>query len=544
MRHIRVLPLLAILALALPLSAQTAPCPIDLLQPAVLGIANLQRQSMMNAKSPDDARKALKNATKQLFDPKTASNPLGRDFLTAQFFTLAIENGGELQTRDALGMPGNKDEKIDLLHYTDSLFTIVLAGEPKCAAEVKEWRMYKPYMSHIQAGYKAITDAGNTAPSDSVERRRLNNVATAEGKRALVISRDGAQAYDVLWRAAKNVNDQDGVITNLKLAADKLQGDTTNAAVRANLMFNLGRVQQDYASLAAEPKKSELQRGAAKAFLAVMQEYPTSEEAPFALQGIGIAAAVTKDEALNIAALDLIKANPSKFSGTSLAQAGVIATRAGKSADAVALFEAATKSNPYSRDYVYNFAAMLYEAKRPSEMIPVVKKLLTIDPSNPDNVMLFAYAYKGQSDSVNANFLKKAQKDSAARYVKADLATKKALRDTISVWRKEYNRLIDSVTTYSKLSDEMPHKLTYTELDMGKDKASVKGTIENRAKTAKSFTVVFEFLGKDGSVAGKATSTVGPVAAGATAEFSAELKPAEGTKLEVVGVRYAALPLK
>jgi tetratricopeptide (TPR) repeat protein len=531
MRHVRVLPLLAIFALALPLSAQTAPCPIDLLQPATLGIANLQRQSMMSAKSPDDARKSLKNATKQLFDPKTASNPLGRDFLIAQFFTLAIENGGELQTRDALGMPGTKDEKIDLLHYTDSLFTIVTAGEPKCAAEVKEWRMYKPYMSHVQAGYKAITDG-------------KNDVAISEGKRALVISRDGAQAYDVLWRASKNVNDQEGVITNLKLAADKLQGDTTNAPVRANLMFNLGRVQQDFASSAAEPKKSELQRGAAKAYLAVMQEYPTSDETPFALQGIGIAAAVTKDEALNVAALDLIKANPSKFSGPSLAQAGVIATRAGKSGDAVALFEAATKSNPYSRDYIYNFAAMLYEAKRPTEMLPVVKKLLTIDPSNPDNVMLFAYAYKGQSDSVNANFLKKAQKDSTGRYLKADLATKKALRDTISVWRKEYNRLIDSVTTYSKLSDEMPHKLAYTELDMGKEKASVKGTIENRAKTAKSFTVVFEFIGKDGSVVGKATSNVGPVAAGASAEFSAELKPAEGAKLDVVGVRYAALPLK
>jgi tetratricopeptide (TPR) repeat protein len=531
MRHVRVLPLFAILALALPMSAQTAPCPVDLLQPAALGIANLQRQSIMNAKSPEDARKALKNATKQLFDAKTASNALGRDFLIAQFFTLAIENGGELQTRDALGMPGNKDEKIDLLHYTDSLFTIVTTSEPKCDAEVKEWRMYKPYMSHIQAGYKAITEG-------------KNDVATAEAKRALVISRDGAQAYDVLWRAAKNVNDQDGVITNLKLAADKLQGDTTNAAVRANLMFNLGRVQQDFASSAAEPKKSELQRGAAKAFLAVMQEYPTSEEAPFALQGIGIAAAVTKDDALNIAALDLIKANPSKFSGPSLAQAGVIATRASKPADAVALFGAATKSNPYSRDYIYNFAAMLYEAKRPTEMIPVVKKLMTIDPSNPDNVMLFAYAYKGQSDSVNDNFLKKAQKDSAARYAKADLATKKVLRDSISVWRKEYNRLIDSVATYSKLSDEMPHKLSYTEIDMGKDKASVKGTIENRAKTAKSYVVIFEFLSKDGAVVGKATSNVGPVAAGASAEFSAELKPAEGTKLEVAGVRYAALPLK
>ena len=531
MRHVRVLSLLATFALALPLGAQTAPCPIDLLQPATLGIANLQRQSMMNAKSPDDARRALKNATKQLFDAKTASNPLGRDFLTAQFFTLAIENGGELQTRDALGMPGNKDDKIDLLHYTDSLFTIVVAGDPKCAAEVKEWRMYKPYMAHIQAGYKAITDG-------------KNDVAIAEGKRALVISRDGAQAYDVLWRAAKNTNDQDGVITNLTLAADRLQGDTTNASVRANLMFNLGRVQQDFASQAAEPKKSELQRGAAKTYLALMQEYPTSEEAPFAMQGIGIAAAVTKDEALNVAALALIKASPSKFSGPSLAQAGVIATRTGKPSDAVALFEAATKSNPYSRDYIYNFAAMLYEAKRPSEMVPVVKKLLTIDPSNPDNVMLFAYAFKGQSDSVNDNFLKKAQKDSAARFVKADLATKKLLRDSITVWRREYNRLIDSVTTYSKLSDEMPHKFAYTELDMGRDKVSVKGTIENRAKTARTFTIIFEFLGKDGMVVGTSTANVGPVAAGASGEVSAELKPAEGSKLDVVGVRYAALPLK
>lgn len=505
-RHIRVLPLLAIIAL--PLAAQQpaaaaqtpASCPIDMLQPSTLGIANLKRQSMLSAKSPDDARKALKEATKLLFDSKVATNPLGRDFLTAQFFTLAIENGGEMQTRDALGIPGgDKNEKIDLLKYTDSLFTIVAAGEPKCAAEVKEWRMYKPYMSHVQAGYKAITDG-------------KNDVAVTEAKRALVISRDGAQAYDILWRAAKNLNDQDGVIANLKLAAEKLVGDTTNAPVRANLIFNLGRVQQDYAAQAAEPKKSELQHGAAKAFLVVLQEFPSSEEAPFALQGIGIAATVTKDESLNMQALDLIKAAPSKFSGSSLAYAGVIATRANKPADAAALFEAATKANPYSRDYLYNYAAMLYEAKRPADMMPVVRRLVAIDPSNPDNVMLFAYAFKGLSDN---------EKDPKA---------KKAL--------------IDSVTVYSKQSDEMPHKVAYTEIDMGRDKATVKGTVENRAKMAKSYALEFEFVGKDGSVVGKQTANVGPVAAGASAEFTVELKPADGAKLDVAGIRYAPLPLK
>ena len=77
----------------------------------------------------------------------------------------------------------------------------------------------------------------------------------------------------------------------------------------------------------------------------------------------------------------------------------MLSTAGGHTADAVALFAMAAKMNPYFRDYQYNLAAMMYESKQTTEMIPVVHKLVALDPSNPENIMLFAFAFKGLSDT-------------------------------------------------------------------------------------------------------------------------------------------------
>jgi tetratricopeptide (TPR) repeat protein len=506
-------------------SQQAAACPIDMLQPTQLGLANLQKAQLVQAKTEADAQKALKQATKVLFDPKIVTNTIGRDYLLAQFLSLAVEHGGDVQTRGALGFPGDQAASVDLLVAIDSLLTIVEKGNPACAAEAKDWREYKPFAAQVQAGYKAIG---------------ANDAATAEkaAKRAMVLSKSSAQVYDILWRVAKAKGDNDGMISNLRLAADALKSDTANAPVRANLLFNLGRVQQDIAEKAAEPKKGEMYRAAAKVFLEVANEYPQSEEAPFAVQGIRISAGITSDKSITADLVKMALANATKLTDGALAQAGVAATGAGNSAEAAKLFEAAATQNPYSRDYLYNWAAMLYDTKRSAEMIPVVRKLVALDPSNPENVMLFAYAYKGLSD-VPGEKLTALQKDSASRYLKADLATKKTIRDSIAVYRSAQKVLIDSVVAYSKLGDEMPHKVTYTGLDRLKDKTTVAGEIENRGKAARSFTVEFEFLGKDGAVVGKQTATVANVAPGASGKFTVEL--AVGG---VQGVRYAAIPLK
>jgi tetratricopeptide (TPR) repeat protein len=507
-------------------AAPAAPaCPIDMQAPSQLALANLQRSKMVSATKPEDARKIMVDAAKLLFDPKSAANAVGRDYMLAQMLSLVIPFGGEIQPRAAVGYPGAGT--VDLAVVVDSLLTIVEKAQPACKTEIAEWRQYKPFALDVQAAYKAFGD--NKADS-----------AEYYAKRALIFSKDGAQPYDVLWRVAQKKGDETALIANMKLAADKLIGDTSNVAVRTNLLFNTGRVLQEGAEKKAEPAKTEAYKASVEPFMTVLKESPNSEESPFALQGIATAATMAKSDALVDAALAVIKANPLKFSDVTLAQAGVQSTRMSRNAEAASFFEAAMKVNPYSRDYMYNYAAMLYESKRPTEMLPVVRNLVKLDPSNPDNVMLFAYAYKLFGDSVEANFVKPAAKDSAALWTKTAATARKGLKfDELKGFRAEYKRLIDSVTVYSQQGDGMPHQLTYTQFDKYKDRTILKGQIQNKGKAARSFTVEFEFLGKDGSVVDKKSVTVADVKPDAAGAFSVEL-----TKGDVLGVRYAPLPIK
>ena len=485
---------------AAPAAAAAAPaqptCTIETLQPSPLGIAYLQRQKVVAAKTPDDAMKAIREAMKALFDDKNKSNTLGRDYMLAQFYILAAEYG-DVQTRGALGMPGDKTAPVDLIVGADSLFSIAEKAVPACAQESAQWREYKPYQNLVQAAYKAMS--ANSA--DSAERF---------ARRAQLLSKSGAQPYDVLWRVAKAHNDEAGQISNLQAAADKLAGDSLNGNVRANFLFNLGRIQQEFADKKTErAAKVQLYRDAAKAYMQVLREFPTAEETPFALMGIKTSSLNCADTALVLAAVELVKGATARYNDVTNAQAGVMYTCVGKSNDAVTMFDAASKQNPYSRDYLYNLAAMLYEAKRSAEMMPVLKRLIAIDPSNPENVMLFAYAFKGLSD---------AEGNAAAKRV-----------------------LIDSVNYYGKVADDMSqvHKVVYTEFDRLKDRTVLAGQVENKGKAARTFTIEFEFIGKDGAVLAKQTATVANVAAGGVGDFTVEI-PIGG----VLGVRYAALPLK
>jgi tetratricopeptide (TPR) repeat protein len=511
-RRLRALSLLALAAPVLALSAQqpakpaapgatpaaaAAPvdlCPIELMQPTGLGIANLQRPKLANVKTVDDANKVMKDVSKMLFDDKQKVNPMGRDLLLAQFVTFYVTLADSAKRGD-IGFPGDKTQYVDLLKFADSLFTIIENAEPKCKLTTLGWRNYKPYGDRIKAAYAAV----NAGAADTAEK-----LAT----RAMILNHTGPQPYDVLWRVAKIRKDEAKEISYLQQAADKLEGDTLNAVVRSNLLFTLGRIEQEIADEKTDKAaKDKLYRDAAKAYLVVLREYPTGDEAPYCMQGISISAAITSDTSISNAAVAVVKANIDKYTDQTVAQAGVLSTAAGKTADAVMFFAAAAKMNPYFRDYMYNLAAMMYEAKQTTEMIPIVHKLVALDPSNPDDLQLFTYAFSGVS---------KSSKDPAV--VKA---------------------AIDSVQYYGKLAEDMPAHVSFSDFQRQTNRTLLVGSVENRAKDARAYSIDFEFIGKDGTVLQKATATVATVAPGGTGAFKIDV-PVGG----VFGVRYAPLPLK
>ncbi|MDA1081829.1 MAG: FxLYD domain-containing protein [Gemmatimonadetes bacterium] len=483
---------------AVPAGAQEAAaaagptCDVQQMAPTPLAKAAITRNRVVSAKTPADALKDVRDGLKEVFNKGTAENPLGRDFVAAQFLILAVEFGGETLLNGDLNFPGDKKASIDLLVSADSLLDIIEAAKPDCLEETTQWREYKPYAKRIELAYTAL---------------QANQLDSAEysANRALIMSDRAPQAYDVLWRIAAAKDDAASQVKYLQLTVDKLAGDTATTRTRANLMFNLGRVQQEMAEKASGAEKAALYKGADKAYAQVVMEYPASQEAPFAVNGISVAWAMTEDSSSAVALLGSTEPMLDKFSDMALGQLGFIAIRLNNTPAAARVFKAASEVNPYFRDYLYNYAATLFDLKQTTEMLPVVGRLLALDPSNPDNVLLYAYAYKGMADGATNEALKKAYTDSAV--------------------------------AYSTKSDGMKTKVTFTDFDRAIASTTLSGEIENRGNAARTFTVEFEFVDRTGAVIDTQSVTVGPVEANSMGTF--KVVAAKGG---VAGVRYAPIP--
>lgn len=485
--------LTAVPAVAQEAAAKPPACDVDQMSPGSLALAAIARNKVIQAKTPDDATKAIRDAMKNVFDKQSNQNALGRDFVEAQFMLLAIEYGGEVQTRGALNMPGDKNAKVDLVVTADSLLDLVEAAKPLCKEDTEQWRQYKPFANRIKMAYDAL--AANQPDS-----------AKASAERALILSDAAPQPYDVLWRLAQMKGDDATQVKYLKITVDKLAADTSNSRTRANLLFNLGRIQQDLADKATDAaQKAELYKAATDAYVEVIQKYPAGEEAPYAVNGAAVAWAMSKDSTLGMRAIDAAKPQIAKMSDQALSQAAILSTQMSRPKDAAEFFKAAATANPYWRDYLYNYAATLFDLKQSDEMLKVVGKLLELDPTNPDNVLLYAYAYRGLADSA---------KDAAAK--------------------KTYT---DSAVAYIARSDGMKTKVTFGSFDRGKSRTALSGEIENRDKAPRSYTVDLQFLDLTGAVVDTKTVNVGPVAPNATGQFKVEL-PRGG----IAGVKYAPIP--
>jgi tetratricopeptide (TPR) repeat protein len=197
-------------------------------------------------------------------------------------------------------------------------------------------------------------------------------------------------------------------------------------------------------------------------------------------------------------------ANPSKYDELALVHAGVVAARAGRQADAAKLFDAALAENPYSRDAINNLAATYIQNNETTKAFPLIDKLVAMDPSNPDNQMLYAFAYQN---------LYKGTKD-----------------------KKLQKMYTDSLVYWNNKSDNAPVKLAVTEFTRRPNETTVGGTIENRGTAAKTYTLSVDLLDKSGNVIDTQTTTVGPVAPKSSKAF--KITSAKGG---AYGYRYKPL---
>jgi len=280
--------------------------------------------------------------------------------------------------------------------------------------------------------------------------------------------------------------------------------DTSYVDVRSKVLYEMASAAAEKADAASGAAK----RAAAKEAIKPWQDYMAS-----ATNDLMIADAIDNSARMYMDAGDSASvptvyapliANPSKYGETALIHAGVVATRNGRQADAVKLFEAAIAQNPYSRDAVNDLAATYIQNNQYSKAFPLIDKLIAMDPSNPDNPLLYAFAYQG---------LYKGTKD-----------------------KKLQKIYTDSLVYFNNQSENAPVKLAVQEFTRRNDATTIVGTIENRSAAAKTYNLSIDLIDKSGAVIDTQTATVGPVAAKSKGVFKIS-----STKGNVYGYKYKPL---
>lgn len=496
-------------------------CDVNQSNPGSLGIAFLGIQGAAGLTDTAAKLKALRGAVARVSNDASAAkqNPTGTAYTLAQALSIMSSDLrlATSATRGDLGYTTNASQPADLLQQVDSLATVVETAKPNCAATMTQIRQ-NAWVTPVNASLAAL----NAQKPDSAQRL---------AERALIVYKGSPLPYYVLANVAQNKNDAAAASRYWPRVAELAANDTSSQGrdLRSAALENIALNAANTAQSAPADQKAARAKEADTAISTFLAAFPNSPDAPRVQNLRAQMAQLTGDKsALSSVYADQL-ANPGKYDDLALTNAGVIASQAGNKDDAAKLFSAALDKNPYQRDALNNLTATYYQQQKWPQMIPVAQRLVAIDPANPDNYLFLAYAYQGLAKGAPVGPQKKA-------------AT-------------------DSLVKYSKLTDEMPVKVTFTEFTRGETHSVIGMNVEarkaggaastttaagSRARAAarpapaaaaggapKSYTFAVEFLDRSGAVVDTQNVTVGPLAVG-----DSKATRVETAKGGVAGFRY------
>jgi tetratricopeptide (TPR) repeat protein len=420
-------------------------------------------------------------------------NLTARSYLRGQAYIVYLTqpNVASIVPRSALGLTTNPTATIDLFAAADSSFSIVEKASPECVPTILQWRQQKPWLNTLNAAINAL----NANQLDSAE---------ILAKRSLLLDRRAPYAYSVLGSVAQNRKDATAANEYWKQTLAAAGTDTSYTDVRLKTIYEIASAASDKADAATGTAR----RAAAKEAIKPWQDYIAVANNDLLLADAVDNAGRMYVEAGDSASVPTIYApmlaNPSKYGELALVHAGVVATRGGHQADATKLFDAALAQNPYSRDAINDLAATYIQNNEFPKAFPLIDKLVAMDPSNPDNPLLYAFAYQG---------MYKGTKD-----------------------KKLQKIYTDSLVYWNNKSETAPVKLTVTEFTRRPTETMIGGSIENRGTTAKTYNLSIDVLDKSGNVIDTQTAAVGPVAPKSSGKFRVT-----STKGGAYGYRYKPL---
>ena len=473
MRRIAVLASLV----AAPVAAQTAATcdPIGNVSGSVAKAQFSMQRAIAAVQGGTSATRDLQEVVRTLADGKTDA-PLAKNYLLGEAYILLLSQSGVPieAPRSALGLTTNPAGVVNVLAAADSAFNVVEQLAPNCVGLITQWRQHKPWVNSLNAAFAALS-AGKL---DSAE---------FYANRALLIERRAPYAYSVLGAIAAQRKDlfKAGDYWSKTLAA--AGSDTTYADIKMKTMYEMADAISSAAEAASGADKIRLAHEAIKDWKNYLLLTTDDNRVAETVDHLATLYKAAGDSASIPAIYAPMLANPSKYDENALVHAGVVASRNGHPQDAIKLLEAAKTANPYSRNALYNLALSYFGTDQPAKMFPVVKEIATMDPSNPDNQLLYAFAYQSLYKSTKNPKLKKVY--------------------------------ADSLVYYNGLSERAPVKVTITDFIRGNKETTIGGTIENRGVAAKSYTLSIDFIDKSGAVVGSQDVAVGPVATKSSQKF-------------------------
>lgn len=465
-------------------TASAQECDINEGRPREVGTAAFAltraQQSDNSAQQMPLLRQAIK-ATTENVARIDRDNAVGRNFVLGKSLVLALQanDGRVVMRRGDLGFTSSPDADINLVAAIDTAFSIVETAMPHCSSETEAWRQSQPWMDMLNGAIALLTEG----QLDSAE---------AAINTSLRLSRNNPYAPNLLASIAQRRNDMPRAIQLMRQTIELAQEDTAYREIELQGRYQLAAMLAQQAESAEGDARQDRAREAAAALQEYIREAPESPESTAARSTYAQMVMLTGDTASARQMYAEQIANPQNFSDMQLVNSGVVAARANQADDAAQLFAAALTVNANNRDALYNLAATQHARERFGEMLQPLRRLVELDPNNPDNWLLMAYAHQGLSRAT-----------------------------TNQATRKMHT---DSIVIYHSRSADLPTSVTVTEFTRGTSSAAVAGQVENRSASAKSFELTFEFLDRAGSVVGQQRTTVGPVAGNQAQEFRVELQ--------------------
>jgi tetratricopeptide (TPR) repeat protein len=322
----------------------------------------------------------------------------------------------------------------------------------------------------------------------------------------MLMSATNPYPHYVLASVANARNERANAIMHWKHVINYAANDTTYRDIKSGSMYYMAMSQLEEAQTKTGAEQQKEAREAADGFKTLLTMTPDSPDAPNLLLSWADALTVAKDTAL-IPTVYASLLTQASATDVALATAGVIATRANKSDDALKLFQAATVKNPFNRDALRNVAAAHYSKDQFTSMFAPSRKLVELDPNNFDGWMMFAYASQGLA--------------------KAAQTAKKPIE--VKAWT-------DSLVKYQTFAEALPVKVDVTSFDRRKDMATLVLALEQVAAKDGQYSVTAEFLDAAGAVVATATEAAGPIKKGETKSVTIK-----GTGAGIMSYRYKAL---